>query len=268
MEFKIERILFWLGIVMLAAGVPWIMLHRPDEMVFVYRHAVFTFGLFGSIPLTILVTLALRWTFNTSRDRLFWITNPAVTAQLLCPATATDIPGLVRKRLAGLGFAARELSGSGGEVLFDITKAKADAIHSFIDHAFRGTITLRSAGSRSEASVYLTFVDTLIIETGEFAKLRALAAYLAGTSDSYVIRQAPFTLITGATLALANLAALADALARGAPWADAALTVSIAAASLCAWGLAVVIRDRANLEGIGLGAVGIGAAGVPYLMLL
>ncbi len=245
-----------------------VALNRPAGLQFAYQHSAFLLGLSASIPLTLVVTLGLRLACGAGRDRLVWIKQPTVAVRLEPAGTIAEAREVVRRRLTGTGFAVKEQTGAGGETLLDFAKPKKPRIHSFIDHAFRGTISLRSATHRLEADVSLTFDDLVLVETGEYGRLHALAGFLAGANADYVVKQAPLTLVTGTTLAMANLAALAFGLVTHAAWISSTFSVSFAAAALCVWGTAVVLQDRRNLEGLGLGVLGLGAASVPFLTLM
>ncbi len=268
MQIKVERLLLLFAIPLVLVGAPLAVLIPPAHVRFEYHHAAFLVGLFLSIPLTLLVTLCLRWAVTGRVGRLLWINRPSVSLRIEPAASLAETATVVRQRLAACGFAVQEHAGRGNDLLFDFAKQKVPKTYSFIDHAFRGTASLSAAGPRPEATISVTFDDTVLIETGEYAKLRVLAGYLLGSEARLDVRQPPMTLVTGVVLAMTNLVALLLGLLDHPGWVQPTFSTSIAAAVLCLWGLAVVLKDRAHLEGLGLGSIGLAASAVPYLMLL
>ncbi len=268
MQIKTERLLLLFAIPLIVAGAPLAVMARPAEVMFEYRPLVFLLSLFLSTPLTLVVTLSLRWAATGQLGRLVWIRQPSTSLQIEPAGSLAETAAVVRQRLAGAGFSVREHAGPGSDLIIDFTKQKVPRTHSFIDHAFRGTVSLSAAAARPEVTITLVFDDTVLIETGEYAKLRALAGYLLGTEASLGIRQPPLTLVCGVTLAAANVAILILGLLDHPAWVAPTFTTSLAAAALCVWGLVVVLRDRAHLEGLGLGTAGLAAAAVPFLMLV
>ena len=267
MQIKTGRLLVLLTIPLIVVGAPLAVLMPPDGVMFVYRNYVFVIGLFLSIPLTLLVALVLRWVATGHLRQILWIKQPSVSVRLERAAAAAETAVLLRQRLAACGFAVKEEAGPAGEAVFDFVKPKAPRTYSFIDHGFRGTISLAGADARTEAAVTLTFDDVVLIESGEYDRLRALARYLVGLEAGLTARQAPLTLLNGATLAMANLLILILGLLDHPAWVPPTFSTSLAAAALCVWGLVVVLKDREHLEGLGLGAAGLAAAVVPFLML-
>ncbi len=268
MHLKTERLLLLFAIPLIVVGAPLAVLLRPADMAFVYRHLVFVLALFLSIPLTLLVTICLRWVGTGQLGRLLWIKQPSVSLRTEPAGSLAEIAVQVRQRLAAGGFARKEQASPVGDVLIDFTKQKAAKPQSFVDHAFRGTVSLSSTGPRPETAITVIFDGIILIETGEYSRLRALAGYLLGTEATLVVRQPPLTLLTGVTLAVANLVALILGLLDNPSWVRPTFSTSLAAAALCIWGLVIVLRDRRNLEGLGLGALGLAAAAVPFLMLV
>ena len=268
MQIKTERLLLLVTLPLIVVGAPLAVLIPPAGVAFVYRNLVFVIGLFLSIPLTLLVALCLRWVATGHLRQIVWIKQPSVSVRLEPATPPAETAALIRQRLAGCGFVLKEQAGPTGDVIFDFVKTKGPRTYSFIDHGFRGTISLTAEGPRPEAAVTLTFDDIVLIESGEHHKLRALAGYLVGTEAKLVARQPPLTLLNGATLAMANLVILVLGLLDHPAWVSWTFSTSLAAAALCIWGLVVVLKDREHLEGLGLGAVGLAATVVPFLMLV
>ena len=144
-------------------------------------------------------------------------------------------------------------------------KTKGDMTHAFLGHAFRGRIHV-SNGAAPEMTAEVTQLDTLIIETGENARLRALAEQILGIPDTAPAKQVPLTLWCAAvTTALVVWTHVAQTLFVPSTWATPLPSAAAAMFCLGVYSLYLLARHRKGLEGIGLALATVVAAAIPML---
>ncbi len=224
----------------------------------------FLLALLAAMPATFLLEIVITAVLGKGPALRFWVKRPSVRCEHEAKVGIEEGQREVQRRLQGLGFACEP--GPRGEIRF--SKQKNPQVTAFLDHAFSGRATLAASSFGTRISVELTFADILLLETGERSRLAALGDYLCLRTAESAFRGVPLLVYCGLTLGLAT--ALAALLTRAwpsqaTPWL---FPTSAAAAGLLAFGVNFVLRDRKQLFGYRLAAVGLALAALPWIAWL
>ncbi len=263
-EQERERIYFRIALAGLA-GTPWILagLVRAG-LVPAWDQTRFLLALLVAMPATFLLEILITALLGKGPALRFWVKHPSVRCEHEAKGSLEERQRELRGRLEALGFTCEP--GAAGELRFE--KPQRPQVNAFLDHAFSGRATLRSSSFGTRIAVELTFGDILLLETGERGKLTALGDYLCLRTADGASRGVPLLLYCGVTLAFVT--AVAASLARfwplqATPWL---FPTSAAAAGFLAFGIRFVLRDRQQLFGYRLAAVGLALAALPWLAWL
>jgi hypothetical protein len=166
-----------------------------------------------SVPLSLVVDTILIKLFDTTSVLRFWVVKPTdeVRHLLSRPARGREesfegtliesTVDTINSRLVELGFQTAISEKANDSSVITFRKTKKDPILSFIDHSFFGEARVRWFGSAVEVRVRTTFDDTLVLETGEFARIRALGNYLSLQAQEFSYRNVPLAVYCGLNLA-------------------------------------------------------------------
>lgn len=258
---------FLLGLLLVGAG--WFgwsaQLHGAVAVPLRFNNLVFVAVLMASIPANMLLILPLRLLLSRGGDRVIWIVNPARTSTYQTAEPVETVLARARSRMEALGFTieAGDAAGSVQRLLF--RKAKQKKVVKFTEHAFTGELAARREGPATRVDTTLVFEDTVVIESGEGERLRALARYLSGAEDKLQVATMPFTMVCGVVIAIAQLGL--RPVAAFEPWlAPNGVSISLAAIGMILLGGHPILRDRAENHGLWLGLLGLGAAVLPVLV--
>ena len=229
-----------------------------------FHQGVFVLVMFGSIPATILLFLPLRLTLGAPRGRLFWIKHPAQTVEHVTGDPVSTIASQARTRLEQLGFTVQSTEENGAQTKILFNKPKEKKVVRFIDHALAGELLLRRETGRTKVRTTVTFLDTVVLESGEYERMAALGRYVAGSVAELNVAVLPFTMLNGVVIATVNLMLLSVASWRT-RLAPHELDITLAAVGLILFGGLPILRNRGENYGLLLGLLGLGAAILPLL---
>jgi hypothetical protein len=264
---KIERFWFWSGIVAIVGVVAaWAVL-RPTVPVFAYSSVAFVLTLFLSIPVTIFVLIFVRLGVGNAGGRIFWVEKPTIRQPV--PESVTPaLLAVMKTRLTDEGFTVSEFPpGPGGAGLVFRKPAAAKVVH-FLDHAFDGSVTEERAAGVAQHVVTLRFNDTLLLESGERARLTQLAEYFSGARDKLEVTTTPFTLVCGYVMGLAGLLVFASAAAVHSSYAGKMYSAAMASFVLIAVGAWPLLRRRVGLRGARLAGLGLALCAIPFVLFI
>ncbi len=263
-EAERERIHLRIALAWLVLS-PWVLIGLVEARVApAWDQTRFLVALLVALPATFLLELLLTGLLGKGSGLRFWVKHPSVRGENEAKAGASECEGELRARLAKLGFA-YEATGPGA---LRFSKPKRPQVNAFLDHAFSGRVALVTTAFGTRIAVELTFADILLLETGERSKLTALADYLCLRSAEGAARSVPLLVYCGVTLGYAT--ALASALERFRPvWVSPWLfPLSAAAVGFLAFALRAIVRDRTQLYGSRLAALGLALAALPWIAWL
>ena len=251
---------------------------------FSFHPVPFTIVLFSSLPLSLLLDVALTKLFARGSPLRVWVVKPSEEVRVLLPAPAdggeavfagllektylAQVAERIRARLAEQRFESAVREEADGSRVITFRKGTNDPVIAFMDHSFFGEARVRPSASALEVRVSVTFDDTLILETGEFEQMRALCRYLALKSPELDYENVPHLLYSGLLPAFATVVvALVPSLYRAAG-AQVFTCLSLGAASTILAALVLMQRDRKHLFGYRLALAGLYLASLPFLYKL
>lgn len=172
---------------------------------------------FVSLPLSLLVDMVLIKLFDTTSVLRFWVVKPVdevrhvlsmpvqdgevLFEELLQKTYVKKIAHTIQARLTEFGFQSDVHEEKSGALVIVFRKSQQNPVLSFIDHAFFGEAHVGLLGAAVDVRLRTTFDDTLILETGEFERLRALGNYLALKTPQFSYKSVPLTIYCGLNLA-------------------------------------------------------------------
>jgi hypothetical protein len=264
---KIERFWFWSGIIAIVGVVTAWSVLRPTIPAFTYSSVAFVLTLFLSIPVTIFVLMLVRLSLGSDGGRIFWVEKPTIR-QPVAESVTPALLAIMRARLTDEGFTVSEFPpGPGGVGLVFRKPAAAKVVH-FLDHAFDGSITEERAAGVAQHVVTLRFNDTLLLESGEHARLAQLAGYFSGARDKFEVTTTPFTLVCGYVMGLAGLLVFASAAIVHSSHAGKMYSAAMASFVLIAVGAWPLLRRRAGLRGVRLAGLGLALCAIPFVLFI
>ena len=260
-----ERFYWWLTLSFGCVGV--VLVAAADFSAFSLRglhlesyHFLVPF--FGGLVVTVgLETWISRKNGVPSR---FWIRHPSLTCRHQFAGPPDELVKSLGQRLRAQGF---ELAASVAPGRIEFAKASKQAIHGFLDHAFSGWVTLQATSTGTEVEMGLTMRDIVLVETGEYAKLRALGDTLCGIAAEARYEIVPLILRCGIVLAGLVPLLLWMSCARNGmtPWFVGA---SAEAAGLILVSVVVLMANRRHLIGWRLIAPGLVLAAIPWIGIM
>lgn len=155
-----------------------------------------------------------------------------------------------------MGFMPTAWSTDGEWQIMNFYKPKATQTHQFLDHMFNGRVCYALAPNGVQVAVNLIFQDTLLMETGEFKKMKALCEHIALASDQFTYKTIPLTIISGLMMSYISIGIVLYCGIHQA--SEYPIFVPILAAMQSATGLFTALTDRARIQGAKLAVMGIG----------
>jgi hypothetical protein len=224
----------------------------------------FLVALLVAMPTTFLLELLITTLLGKGVALRFWVKHPTVRCEHEARGGVEEREREVRGRLEALGFACQPRE----QGSFRFSKPKRPQVNAFLDHAFSGQVTLGATGFGARVAVELVFADILLLETGERGKLAALGDYICLRTADGAVRGVPLLVYCGVTLGCAT--ALASSFVRfwperASPWL---FPTSAAAVGFLAFALHFIVRDRQQLFGYRLAAIGLLLAAFPWIAWL
>jgi len=224
----------------------------------------FLVALLAAMPTAFLLELVITTLSGKKPGLRFWVKHPSVRCEHEARGSVEECAREVRNRLEAMGFACEP--GAQGSIRF--SKPKRPQVNSFLDHAFSGQVRFGATGFGARIVAELTFADILLLETGEKTKLAALGDYICLSTADDVFRGVPLLLYCGVTLGFAT--ALVSCFVRfwperASPWL---FPTSAAAVGFLAFALRFMVRDRRQLFGYRLAALGLVLAALPWIAWL
>ena len=217
-EKERERRFWWLSLFFVLASPLTLYVLVRTHYSFAFNPFVFSIFCFVSIPLSLLVDAVLIKLFDTTSSLRFWVVKPADEVRHLLSMPVQNgevlfedlqqrtrlksILDMTQARLEELGFESPVTADASGGSVIAFRKAKRDPVLSFIDHSFFGEAQVRLLGAAVEVRVRTTFDDTLLLETGEFERIRALGNYISLKSPKFSYQNVPLIVYCGVNLAL------------------------------------------------------------------
>jgi hypothetical protein len=214
-----------------------------------------------ALPATFALEVVLTLLSGKGAGLRFWVKHPRVHAEHEAPGSLEKCEREVRQRVERLGFV-WQTTGPG---CAQIAKAKRAQVNSFLDHAFSGEVRLGAGTFGTRVELDLTMLDILAIETGERAHLAAVADHLCLRADSFLLRSVPLPVYCGTMLGFATLLVSAAVGYWPGPATAWVFPASAAAMGFQLFALFYVVRDRQQLYGYRLTAVGFALALIPWL---
>jgi hypothetical protein len=263
-EEQRERIYFRMALAGLLVS-PWIVAGLLDAGVVPgWDQTRFLVALLLAMPATFLLEIVITALLGKGPALRFWVKHPSVRCEHEAKGSVSECEREVRSRLQALGFSSEP--GPLGEVRF--SKPQRPQVSAFLDHAFTGRATLAASSFGTRIAVELTFADILLLETGERGRLAALGDYICLRTADGAFRGVPLLVYCGVTLGFAT--ALASSLMRfwpggTRPWL---FPTSAAAAGFLAFAVRFILRDRQQLFGYRLAALGLALAALPWIAWL
>jgi hypothetical protein len=276
---------YWKLCLLFVLASPLVFYVMPSRQYSFSFHPVpFTVILFLSLPLAIVLDMALTKLFARGSPLRVWVVKPSEELTVLLPAPAegndaafagllertylAQVVERIRGRLAEHRFESAVREEADGSRVITFRKGTDDPVVSFMDHSFSGEARVRTADSALEVHVRVTFEDTLIVETGEFEQMRALCRYLSLKSAELDYENVPHLLYCGLFLAFTMVVvALAPSLYRAAG-AQVLTCLSLGAAGTILSALVLMQRDKQHLFGYRLALAGLYLASLPFLYKL
>ena len=256
-----------LGLLLLALGVfVWSAWTRGAHGVVFearFHRWAFTAVMLASIPGTMLLMAGLRLVLGASAGgRMFWIKHPART---VLRETDEDVAVILQRaeaRLAALGFTVVPGDASGATRRLVFSKPKLPKVERFVDHPLQGELEVQRDHGRTRAAATLIFQDIIVVDSGEFERLDAIAGYILGSTEELNVPTLPFTMVCGVMIAVANAGLWPVAAAR--TWLVAEqFSVMFAAVAMILFGGYTIVSHRKESHGLLLGVLGLVAAITP-----
>lgn len=283
-EKKRERVFWRLSLFFMAVSPLTFYGLARGHYSFAFNPVPFTVVCALSIPLALVVDIVLIKMFDTTSGLRLWVVRPTDEARHLLSMPVQDgkvlfeellqktylkkIVQQIQARLAEFGFESDITTDASDASVITFRKAKQNPILSFIDHSFFGEAHVKLLGSAVDVYVRTTFDDTLILETGEFERIRALCNYLALKTQQFSYQCVPLTLYCGVNLAfLTAIVATIPYFSRH--FGNLLLTcLALAALGMIVAGLVLMQRKKEHLFGYRLAFAGLYLASVPFAALL
>jgi hypothetical protein len=261
-----ERTYWWGTVALLASSpvlismsVPYYSRISPDGGMF----SALTFPFLIAAPIAALV-LALLIELIFSRELKVWMKHPAVTIE-------RRIEGGLEQWYQRHSITAREagfiLTPTGKSGQWHFRKPKKPHVYSFLDNPFSGSVLISDHDAGPVASLTLVLDTIVIIETGELAKMRALADHLLGGVSCELRPDIPFMLATCVVLGfMAHISCYLRVLAPdGISLPD--LEASFFSVGEALWMTAVLLGKRSEAVGLRIAVGMILAGGAPIIAL-
>ncbi len=240
---EINRILIGLGVIVLIVALA-VQLKRPVSQVqFIYAPGVFLLAIFASIPLSLVVASVIRILSGGERRFPFWVVHPAVETGRVAHDPLVQLRTEMIRRLKELSFELEEQVEPDRDVLV-FRKRKAGWISGFLDNAFEGEIHMSGKDGATVITARLTLKDTVLIETGETARLRQVADFLILRSEDIKLPYVSNNMDTAFILANANLVLWTIRHFSHPELIDWSFTISLACGGLMVFALWPVMVNR------------------------
>lgn len=262
-EKKVERIFWYISLIMVIISPLAIISLYKGNLALTYNSFWLTVIIFSGIPLALFNDFVVGLLEGNLK---FWIVRPSSTSQYNSSLNLELTFHEVISRLKSLKFIFTIKETTPNFIIIDFSKTKDDPASKFLDSAFRGTIKLTAYPDLTDIFVQLTFLDTIVIETGELTNLKTLCNYLSLKVKDYKYSHVP--LITYAGLDLALLTILLSLFYSFYP---SVLSYVIASSAFGAIGFALfsiglIYFDRQYLFGYRLALVTIYLASIPFII--
>lgn len=260
-----ERI-YWLGLVGVAVVSP-LVIFGLARSGFSPRFDVneFIAVLALCMPAVTVLDIALHRITGASGGIRFWVKNPVVEQRFRTPESLDASRNEVARRLKGRGFT---VSAGAETTSLRFHKPKTQPTSGFLDSAFSGNVGFVDASDGTDVDVRLEVDDTLVLETGETRVMEALARYLSLETDAFTHREVPFMLYCAAFVAFTSGTFAIATVFRSDVFGEWLTAASVAALSLLAIALGLLLWDREHLEGYRLVLAGAFVAAYPYVSLI
>jgi hypothetical protein len=211
-----ERLFWKISLLFLLASPLTVYQLARAHYFFVFNPIPFTIILFLSIPLSLVVDAVLIKLFDPTSPLRFWIVKPTDEVQHLLQLPVQEgeafkemierthlkmIAGRIKERLAGFGFQTTKEEDVANSIVIAFHKEKSRPVISFTDHSMFGEVRIGFLGSAVKVNVQTTFNDTLLLESGEFERIRALCDYLSLKTATFSYSSVPLTVYCGVNLA-------------------------------------------------------------------
>jgi hypothetical protein len=283
-ERKREGVYWRLCLLFLLAS-PLVFYVMPSRQYsFSFHPLTFTIILFMSLPLSLVLDMALTKLFARGSPLRVWVVKPSEEVKMLLPAPVevgesaftgslertylAQVVERIRGRLAEHRFESAVREEADGARVITFRKGTNDPVITFMDHSLSGEAHARPSASALEVRVRVTFEDTLIVETGEFEQIRALCRYLSLKSAELDYENVPHLLYCGLFLAFTLVVvALVPSLYRAAG-AQVFTCLSLGAAGTTLAALVLMQRDKKHLFGYRMALAGLYLASLPFLYKL
>jgi len=265
MERRIYRGI--VGLLVLALGLfVWAASMRETHGVLFearYHQGIFAVVMIASIPATMVLMAALRLGLGASAGgRAFWIKHPTRTVTHESGEDVAAVVARAEQRLAALGFTVVPGDASGASRRLVFSKTKEPKVERFVDHALQGELEVRRDNGRTRASATLIFQDIVVVDSGEFERLDAIAGYILGATEELNVPTLPFTMVCGVIIAVVNAALWPVPAVRS--WlVSEQYSIMFGAVAMIVFGGYTVITHRKESHGLLLGALGLVAALAP-----
>lgn len=266
-ERKREHIYWMISLFFLLLSPLLIYLLLRTDLKFAFPLPFFTIFMVLSIPFSVLMEIIFGLVTGTGVGR-FNVVNPSISGEFRIEEDYSEYLQKVRERLARLGFLEASFEEVEDIMTLAFRKTKTPMCNAFLDHAFAGQLSLRPDQFGVDVRLALTFKDTLLMETGEAAQLRALGDYLLLRTADFTYENVPLTLYCGLNLAFFTaILSLVNYVVAGAV-NGLLFTMAAGAAGMIVIMALLMLRDREHLFGYRLAWAGLYLAALPYACLV
>ncbi|RCJ24738.1 hypothetical protein A6770_03515 [Nostoc minutum NIES-26] len=204
------EILYWRISLLFVLISPWcIYFLKTVKVTFAYNLYIYTLLPFLSIPIQLIVVIALVAIKEGKLTTKFWLVEPSACSQN--EIKAHNLKACITNistKLNNLGFQFEILEDGDESSCIAFCKEKDKQVLKFLGHAFSGKINLENQKGcliKLEAKVVLH--DTLLIETGELSKIQEICDSLCLKSQENNFKQKdfPFVLSCGVTMSFITI---------------------------------------------------------------
>ena len=170
-----------------------------------FNQIIFLVSLATSVPFGLIFCAIGKVVFDRLPiSSMFWIRKPtSETSTIVEKSYEVYLKELIRK-LESEGFEYEFSRQEEGLILITCYKAKQPETIGFSDHSFEGEILLEQVErNKTRLISKLSFNDIVLIETGELSDLRNYSNEILNLDSDEILRDLPFTLVSGTCLSLA-----------------------------------------------------------------
>ncbi|MBD2486352.1 hypothetical protein [Aulosira sp. FACHB-615] len=201
------EILYWRISLLLVLISPWCIYSlKIAKVTFAYNFFIYTLLPFLSIPIQLIVVIALVTVKEGKVPTKFWLIEPSAYSQNEIKANSLkSCITNISNKLNNLGFQFEILEDGDKSSCIAFRKEKDKRVLNFLGHAFSGKINLENQQGyliKLEANIILH--DTLLIETGELSKIQEICNSLCLKRKSQETnikhKDFPFVLSCGVTM--------------------------------------------------------------------